>query len=523
MASDANNTVQQLLQDHTAGSDTDPAAVKRIDTHGATIYLIGDRAWKLKRAVRFPYFDFSTVELRQHTLESELRLNRRTAPNLYLNLHVITRDSDGHLALNGHGETVDWVLEMRRFPDDALFSQLADQDKLSLDFLKDLTDSIVEFHETADIFTDVDGYERFAAVTRGNIESLAAHRDLLGPEAIARVTLALQRATDDAKPLLHSRAQTGRVRHVHGDLHLANIALIDGKPTPFDCLEFNDEFAIIDTLYDLAFLIMDLWQRGMQHAANEVFNRYLDRSAIDETGVALMPLFLSTRAVIRAHVSAAQARGGSHEVNVLDRAKSYLQLAEQLLQADPPRLIAIGGLSGSGKSTVARRIAADIGRAPGARLLRSDVLRKRAAGELPETRLPSTAYTPEQNLQTYRDLAAAAATTLANGQAVIADAVFHRPHEREQIMQIASDLALPFDGVWLQCDEATRVARVAARRDDASDADTTIARAQSAYSLPNLDESSTKWHTLDASAGHDEVIRQVREMLLKTAQRRRDS
>lgn len=508
------DALRKLLQNHTASSEANSAPTRRIDTHGATIYLIGDRAWKLKRHVRLPYFDFSTVELRGRTLETELRLNRRTAPDLYLDLHAITRDSEGHLALNGSGETVDWVLEMRRFPDDALFSQLADRDRLSMKWLKDLTDSIVELHTVAEVFNNIDGYERFAAVTRGNIDSLTACADFLGAEAVARVSLALQRATDEAKTLLRSRTEAGRVRHVHGDLHLANIALIDGKATPFDCLEFNDEFAIIDTLYDLAFLVMDLWQRDMQHEANEVFNRYLDRSAIDEDGVALMPLFLATRAVIRAHVSAAQARGGSHDADVLNRAKSYLHLAERLLQVEQPRLIAIGGLSGSGKSTIARRIAAGVGRAPGARLLRSDVLRKRAAGELPETRLPSTAYTPEQNLRIYRDLAAAAATTLASGQAVIADAVFHRPHEREQIMQIARELDVPFDGVWLQCDEATRVERVAERRGDASDADTTVARAQSAYSLPKVDEWPTEWRVVDASAEHDNVVRQVREMLL---------
>lgn len=494
-------------------SATCTSSARRIDTHGATIYLIGSRAWKLKRAVHLAYLDFSTTELRRQALTNELTLNRRTAPDLYLALHSITRDEDGALKLDGAGETLDWVLEMRRFPDEALLSQLAEHGTLSTEILKALTDGIVAFHAKTADFTDIDGYTRFAEVIRGNIQSLEACVDQLGASPVAAIAEALLEALALAKPLLQSRALAGRVRHVHGDLHLANVALIDGKPTPFDCIEFDPEFAIIDTLYDLAFLVMDLWRRGMHRAANEVFNRYLDRSAIDEPGVALMPLFLATRAVVRAHVGAAQVQRAGTSAAGLVQARDYLQLALTLLQPSRPRLVAIGGLSGSGKSTLARQLAAELGRAPGARLLRSDVLRKRQAGELPETRLPSTAYTAEQSAQLYRHLAEAAATTLATGRAALVDAVFDRAEERARIAQLSREIGVPFHGIWLHCDEATRVARVEARRGDASDADAQVARAQSAYSLPDPDSWTDGWQAVDASGSTDQVLASIRKLL----------
>lgn len=503
----------QLLQSSASRQGAPVAAPRRIDTHGATIHLIGSRAWKLKRAVRLPYLDFSTAELRRQALTNELALNRRTAPDLYLALHSITRKDDGALELDGAGEILDWVLEMRRFADGALLSQLAERGTLTIDALKTLTDGIVEFHDAAKIYADDQGYERFAAVTRGNITSLEACADLLGAGHVAQISGALREALVEAEPLLCSRALTGRVRHVHGDLHLANVALIDAKPTPFDCIEFDPEFAIIDTLYDLAFLVMDLWQRGMHRAANEVFNRYLDRSAEDEAGVALMPLFLASRAVVRAHVGAAQVQRAGMNAAGLEQARRYLQLAGELLQPSRSRLIAIGGLSGSGKSTVARQLAAELGRAPGARLLRSDVLRKRLCGELPETRLPSAAYTAEQSARVYGYLAQSAATSLATGQTVIVDAVFDRAEERMRIMQLAREVGVPFQGVWLHCDEDTRAARVEARRGDASDADARVVRAQSAYSLPGPDGWTDGWQAVDASASVDEVLVGVRDLL----------
>lgn len=482
----------------------DPAAVERIDTHGASLFLAGDRAWKMKRAVRFSYMDFSTPDRRRDVLTRELALNRRTAPDLYLGLHAITREASGTLALDGAGEALDWVLEMRRFPAGSLLSQRADAGRLTLDQLKQLTDSVLDFHERAPISKEPDGHARFLAVTQGNITSLQACTDVLGEAEVGAIATALCASLASAKPLLIERSRMGRVRHVHGDLHLANIALINEIPVPFDCLEFDTELATTDTLYDIAFLLMDLWQRKLKREANEVFNRYLDRSAIDESGVALMPLFLATRAVIRAHVGAARAQRLGADSAIATEARACLQLAGEFLEAAPTMLLALGGLSGSGKSTIARQLAPSIGRAPGARLLRSDVLRKRAAGVIPETRLPQEAYGTERNAQVYEAMAALADATVQTGHSVIADAVFSLQAARQQIKDIALSAGVEFHGIWLDCDETTRVARVSARRGDASDADAVIARAQSAEAPATLE-----WTRIDADAEPEEVAARV--------------
>jgi hypothetical protein len=363
---------------------------RRIETHAASIFLFEDRVWKLKRPVQLSYLDFSTPAKRHAALAEELRLNRRTAPELYLQLHSIT-SSEGILALDGTGEVVDYVLEMKRFPDGALLADRASPGTLADSVWQRLTQSILRFHAAEKPVPGLDGAARLRKIVEGNATSMARIPHYLDSEAADALTACHLAAIADNHALLDRRAHDGRIRHVHGDLHLGNIALIDGEPTMFDCIEFDADLATNDVLYDLAFLLMDLWERGMRHEANVVFNYYLDRSPEDEAALALLPLFMSVRATIRAHVMAVQA-ADRHGDNAASRARDYLMLAGQLMEGGAPRLLAIGGLSGTGKSTLARSIGGGIGRAPGARILRSDVLRKRLAGVTPETRLDGSAY-----------------------------------------------------------------------------------------------------------------------------------
>jgi len=269
-------------------------------------------------------------------------------------------------------------------------------------------------------------------------------------------------------------------------MHLANIAMINGEPTLFDCLEFSTELATIDVLYDIAFLIMDLWHRGMRSEANITFNRYLDLSFADESGVALMPLFVSVRATVRAHVLAAQAASLPDEPELAIQARAYLALAIAAMEPQAVRLVAIGGLSGTGKSSLARMIGCDIGRIPGARILRNDVLRKRLAGVPPETRLAASTYTVAAAERVYEALEIAASTMLANGQSVIADAVFGSGVERDAIKASADTVPCRFDGIWLTASDHTRLDRVAHRKTDASDANADVALAQSHLQIGDL-------------------------------------
>lgn len=482
---------------------------RRIDTHAASVFLSGERAWKLKRAVRYAYLDFSTPEKRKAALEAELRLNRRTAPDLYLAVHPITRSGD-ELCIGGTGEIVDWVLEMKRFADGALLDELAARGPIDPSILLRLADQVYRFHDGVVPTNESHGADRFLDIIDGNATSLGVHADLFGGDRISRLVEDQRRACARHAALLDARGRKGRIRHVHGDLHLANIALIEGEPVPFDCLEFSDELSAIDVLYDLAFLLMDLWHRGLRAGANLVFNRYVDLSA-DEEGVRLLPLFLSVRATIRAHVVATTAaRGGSAATP--KQATDFLAFAERLISPRSAGLVAIGGLSGTGKSVLARALGGDCGAPPGARILRSDVLRKRLAGVSSERRLLPALYTPRANRTVYELLGALTSRHLASGTFVIADAVFADDGERGMIAHCAVHARVPFFGLWLEAPEPIRLSRVGRRTADASDADANVVRAQSSYRTGPLGE----WHRLRADRLPAAVASDARAIVVGT-------
>jgi aminoglycoside phosphotransferase family enzyme len=390
------------------------ATVERIETHASVVFLVGDRVYKLKRALRYSYLDYSTVEKREAMCRAELLLNRRTAPQLYLGIRAVARESDGALALDGAGEPVDWLVEMARFPQDMLFDRLAEKHKLTPLVMRDLADAIAAFHDGAER-CDVTGYSAaMRDIADGNIRNLRFSGATLDPDKIATLAWATAAALARVEPLLDKRGRDGHVRRCHGDLHLRNICLIEGKPGLFDGIEFNEEFIRIDKLYDLAFLLMDLDHRGLDDGASTLFNRYLDWVG-DDTGLAVLPLYLSIRAAVRAHVSMAavgQSRTEQSKPTLVAEASQYLDLALALLAPARPCLVAVGGFSGSGKSTVAHALAPSFRPFPGARILRSDVLRKRLAGVLPETRLPETAYDLAANERVYRALYEEAAEAL---------------------------------------------------------------------------------------------------------------
>ena len=484
-------------------------APRRIDTHCASVFLSGDRAWKLKRAVKFGYLDFSTPERRRKALEAELCLNRRTAPQLYLAVHAIMQAPDGRLTIGGNGEAIDWLLEMRRFPDDALLDQYAAQGRLGERLLTELADRINAFHAAARPRMTGDGSNRFRSVVEGNIASMAAVSQVLDPNEATILGKRLLDLTIELTPLLDARSVSGRIRHAHGDLHLANIAMIDEVPTLFDCLEFSTELATIDVLYDLAFLLMDLWHRNLRTEANIVFNRYLDLSPDDEGGIALMPLFLSVRATIRAHVLAAQCMRPGYDRSVPDNARTYMSLALALIEPVKPRLIAVGGLSGTGKSSLARLVGGDIGRAPGARIYRNDVLRKRLAGLPPETRLPRNSYSQQTAALVYENSERMVAAALTQGQSVISDAVYADRHQRMNIEAVAAKAGVGFNGLWLEASSETRLERVGNRGADASDADPAVAQAQATLDIGDLG----CWQRMEAVGSLDEVATKARTAL----------
>jgi len=415
-------------------------AVTRVDTHISQLFLIGDRVFKLKRALHLPYLDFSTPEQRLVACEKELRLNRRTAPELYLGVRRITAGARGP-EFDGTGALLDAVVEMRRFDQDAVFDAMAQQGALTSGHMDALAREITRFHADAPV--------------------------------------------DD---------RAGSVRRCHGDLHLRNICLYEGQVRLFDCLEFNDALATVDVLYDLAFLAMDLWHRGLHAKASQVVNRYCD-TAGQEDGYVLLPFFMALRAAVRAHVTATQADSADTDAaRLASEARAYFDLAEDLLAPSPARLVAVGGLSGSGKSTIAAALAPRLGSAPGARVISSDRTRKAMFRTDPDDPLPSDAYASEVSARVYADIARRAGALLADGVTVIADAVHDRAEDRDRVEQAATNARVPFDGFWLQADPEDLHARLETRDPGASDADADVLAQQLAHAPDR-----TGWQTVSTA------------------------
>ncbi len=487
------------------------AAVERIDTHASIVFLAGERAWKLKRAVRYDYLDFSTVERRKAMCEAELRINRRTAPDLYRGVVPVTRQPGGSLSLDGGGTPVDWLVEMVRFAEDRLFDRLAARGVLDIDLMRPLAAAIARFHADAQHRFDHGGAAGMAWVIDGNARGFAEQgAGILDSDGCVALTRLARTALERDRRRLDARRQQGFVRQCHGDLHLRNLVLLDQGPTLFDGVEFNDEIACIDVLYDLAFLLMDLWRRQLPQHANVVWNGYLFDTG-DLGDIALLPLFLSCRAAVRAKTSATAAQLESDPARrraLQHTARDYLTMARQLLEPARPCLIAIGGFSGSGKSTLAKRIAPLVGPVPGAVVVRSDEIRKRLCGIDPAQRLGPEGYRSQVTEQVYATVADRAASLVRAGHAAIVDAVYARGCDRATIERTAVDAGVPFCGLWLDAPESVLVARVETRQRDASDADTGVVRRQLTE-----DTGAIVWQRIDASSSLEEIVRSTTEIL----------
>ncbi|TIO73985.1 MAG: aminoglycoside phosphotransferase [Mesorhizobium sp.] len=494
------DAVVEMLKDPAAYGGA--GAVEAIETHISRIFLVGRRAFKLKRAVKLPYVDFSTPELRLGACEKEVELNSRTAPGLYLQVRRITRDGD-RLAMDGPGELVDAVIEMVRFDQSQLLDRMATAGELTPALMTEVARMVAQYHRGAEEMHAGSGSANIGGVLEINSAGFATSHVFDRGET-ETLDAAFRAALARHAGLLDRREASGRVRRCHGDLHLRNICLFDGEPRLFDCIEFNDQIATIDVLYDLAFLLMDLWHRGFPQFANLVMNRYLD-DADDEDGFVLLPFFMAVRAAVRAHVTATQVEeGSSNATELIAEARSYFELARALLTETPPRLIAIGGLSGSGKTTVAEALAPHIGAPPGARVVESDRIRKAMHGVAAETRLPDKAYRPGVSERVYRQIAWRAELILAEGGSVVADAVFDNPDDRDRIERAAREIKVPFAGFWLSANPSVLWRRVSERKGGPSDATIDILSRQL-----QRDAGSLSWRRIEADRSIAEIVAEM--------------
>jgi aminoglycoside phosphotransferase family enzyme/predicted kinase len=478
-------------------------APKVEETHAAYVFLIGERAFKLKKAVNLGYLDFSTLEKRRHALDRELKLNRRTAHEMYRRVLPIT-EHDGKLALDGQGLALDVVLEMKRFADGALLSDIADRGKLDVAIVEKLAHHVAAFHAAAEAVPGVDWPNAASRIADENL------RDLRSQKAVFEAATVSSHARD--RDVVHKAAlealkrQSTAIRHCHGDLHLRNAFVEHGRPILFDCIEFDDFYANIPPLYDMAFLIMDLCARDLREHANRALNAWIMdqppprwRALLED--LAALPAYLTWRAEIRAKTE-------GRKPDAADTARRYLKLATEFAKPTAPVLIAIGGLSGTGKSTLARALAPSLGRAPGAIHLRTDEIRKRQAGVSLDAHLAPAAYTAERTAHVYSTMDELAGAALHAGQAVVADAVFAREDERRAIEAVAAKTGTRFIGLWLEAPTPTLEARLDRRTGDASDADKAVLQRQLAYDLGKL-----TWTKLDAGPGVHALVEAARKHL----------
>jgi aminoglycoside phosphotransferase family enzyme/predicted kinase len=465
---------------------------RRVDTHGAVVFLAGDRAYKLKRAVKFPYMDFSTAERRRAMCEAEIEINRQLAPEIYLGVEEVRTPS---------GKS-DWVVLMRRFDEDGLLDRMADRRALTPGLMAALGGRIARFHDGLAPIRDGFGRPQdYRHSIAADIRQMREQGDRLNPSISEALAEAMPASLEPYMDLVSRRVAAGAIRRCHGDLHLRNIVLIAGQPVPFDAIEFSERIHTIDVLYDLSFALMDLCERELRPLANRLLNEWLWRiaelpDASHEEALALLPMFLSRRAAIRAFVDAAAATVSSGEAvqAELDRARTYQRVALSFLRPAPPTVLAIGGLSGSGKTTLALKRAPELGRTPGAVVVRSDVERKRSAGLALEERMPPGSYTPEASARTYAAMLARAERVLRAGHSVVLDAVFAREDERKAAEALAAKTGVPFEGLWLEVPKEVAQSRVAARSADASDATPAVVERQYGYELGEL-----AWKRLDSS------------------------
>lgn len=471
-------------------------AVEHVETHAAHVFLAGDRAFKIKKPVRLPYLDFSDPAKRREVLKAELDINRVFAPDIYLRVDEVLEEP---------------VLVMRRFPANALLSWKMAHGEIDAALAGRLAQMAAGAHALAPR-RDTRGADIMMGLGAQLSKAFIDSPDIFHPAATLEFHALYEAALKSGKALLTERGERGHVRRCHGDMHSGNIIVEEGWPKLFDAIEFSEKIATIDVLYDLAFLIMDLWTHGERRAANIVLNRYLHlrRAEEDLSGLSALPLFLSTRAGVRALVTAdlAHELALKNSMQARGQALDWFRASISYLKVAPPALVAIGGLSGTGKSTVAASLAPDLGAAPGAIHVRSDVERKVLAGVAETERLPVERYSREQSFAVYAACLARAEKALAAGHSVIFDAVFAHEAERRAAAELARRTRANFAGVWLEAPAGVLTSRVADRRGDASDATTEVVARQLGYDLGAID-----WQRADASGTPEQTLARVRGML----------
>lgn len=429
--------------------------IQLLQTHISYVFLTGDYAYKVKKPANFGFLDFTSLEQRRHFCQEELRLNRRLSPELYLAVLPIAQPeaSDRYQLLEADSATVgvEYTIQMRQFPQECLFSHLFAADQLTVAQMQQLGQQVADFHKQAATSPEIQAFGSVAAVQQVDENNYALSQTFVGRTQTAEQLAETQSFTRnffcDRADWLTERQTSGKVRECHGDLHLNNICLYHQQIQVFDCIEFNQEFRCIDVIYDAAYLVMDLEFQGRYDLANAFLNAYLEATG-DYAGAVLLPLYLSMRAYIRGNVNSLAlndpAITQAEKQKIQERAAAYYRRAWEYTQPQPGQLILMSGLSGSGKTTVARQVA----QALNAIHIRSDAVRKHLAGVPLYERSGSGSfgsgiYTPEMTQKTYDHLLELGLLLAQEGRTVVLDAKYDRQSLRQTVLEQAQAVGIP--------------------------------------------------------------------------------
>ena len=484
-----------------------------IETHISWVLLTGPYAYKIKKPVNLGFLDFSTLDKRRHYCEEELRLNQRLAPEIYLAVIPIT-GSAAAPALGGHGPVIDYAVKMREFPQDAQLDRVLAQGELTAAQIIALAREIAQFHDRAAVAAADSPFGGAEEVWQPAGENFAQIRPHLDAEEDRSLLETLRGWSLQTHARLadewQQRKRGGFIRECHGDMHLGNMAWVDGKVLIFDCIEFNEHLRWIDVMSETAFVTMDLYDRGRPGLAHRLLNDYLQHSG-DYAGLRVLRFYEVYRALVRAKVAClrlAQSGLSEDERNGIRRHyRQYLRLAERYTHSVPTPLIITHGLSGSGKTTISDALL----ESSGAIRIRSDVERKRLFGLAPEARsgsgIASGLYDLDATVRTYERLAALARTVITAGFPVIIDAAFLKERQREQFHRLADELRVPF--VIFHCSASPEQLRVRlqhrkALARDASEATLQVLEHQLATQEPLRADEATRIFTIDTGASLQE-------------------
>ncbi len=475
--------------------------IQMLQTHISYVLLTGDFAYKIKKPVNFGFLDFSTIAQRRHFCYEEIRLNQQNAPEIYLDVLAITQEGNRFI-LGGISEPVEYAVKMCQFPQSSLLSSMFEEGKLTEVEMEELGKTVAYFHskcQTSDYMRSFGEVAKIREFVNDNYQHTLKYIGGSQTQEQYEETKAFSdRFFAEQAELLAQRRDNNFIRECHGDLHLRNICLWHNKIQLFDCIEFNEPFRFVDVMYDVAFTVMDLEARGRKDLGNAFLNTYLEQTG-DWSGLQVLPLYLSRQAYVRAKVTSFLLDDPAVSVEAKQEASTtaanYYRLAWNYTKIQRGRIILMSGLSGAGKSTVARKLARKLG----AIHLRSDAVRKHLAGIPLEEKGEDTLYTAEMTQKTYNRLLELGILLANQGFTAILDAKYDKQGLRESAIAQAQTAQIPLSILYCTAPMDVLRDRLLSRTGDVSDATTDLLASQEAAAEPFTEEEQSLVTILDTS------------------------